>query len=219
MCGCRIRSPLAELQPPNTHLYQNKSHLFHHSLPQGLIPAGGEDILKVSYFPGVPETFQRFIHLQVAHMEPEIIDLRGEGVFPRICLDLPRNINGINRRTDPHFCVLCLISVFLSISPVPCLYFSTSLLCHILNCCISLPQPGAHVFSVSLFHSWASCLISVYLCFTPVPHPYHPYSISPLCLMPQGCISLPQPRVFLFSYYLFSRDIYSIQGGHLGRHI
>ncbi|XP_063801928.1 hydrocephalus-inducing protein homolog isoform X2 [Pseudophryne corroboree] len=58
----------------------------------GHIPAGGEEILKVSYFPGVPESFQRVIQLHVAHLEPEIITLRGEGVFPQICLDLPRNI-------------------------------------------------------------------------------------------------------------------------------
>ncbi|XP_044126636.1 hydrocephalus-inducing protein homolog [Bufo gargarizans] len=65
--------------------------------PSGLIPAGGEEILTVSYFPGVPETFQHFIHLQVAHMEPEVIALRGEGVFPRICLDLPRNLKECDR--------------------------------------------------------------------------------------------------------------------------
>ncbi|XP_071973078.1 hydrocephalus-inducing protein homolog isoform X2 [Engystomops pustulosus] len=63
----------------------------------GLIPAGGEEVLKVTYFPGVPEMFQHFIYLQLAHMEPEIISLRGEGVFPRICLDLPRNINGCEK--------------------------------------------------------------------------------------------------------------------------
>ncbi|XP_069822484.1 hydrocephalus-inducing protein homolog isoform X3 [Dendropsophus ebraccatus] len=63
----------------------------------GLIPAGGEEILTVSFFPGVPVTFQRFIYLQVAHMEPEIITLKGEGVFPRICLDLPRSINECDR--------------------------------------------------------------------------------------------------------------------------
>ncbi|CAN2389289.1 axonemal central apparatus assembly [Pristimantis euphronides] len=63
----------------------------------GLILAEGEEILTISYFPGVPETFQHFIHLQVAHMEPEVIVLRGEGVFPRICLDLPRNLIGWER--------------------------------------------------------------------------------------------------------------------------
>ncbi|XP_073515931.1 hydrocephalus-inducing protein homolog isoform X2 [Phyllobates terribilis] len=60
----------------------------------GLVPAGGEEILTVSYFPGVPDTFQHFIHLQVAHLEAETIVLRGEGVFPRISLDLPRNLTG-----------------------------------------------------------------------------------------------------------------------------
>ncbi|XP_073420424.1 hydrocephalus-inducing protein-like [Dendrobates tinctorius] len=64
------------------------------SFPQGLVPAGGEEIITISYFPGVPVSFQHFIHLQVAHLEAETIVLRGEGVFPRISLDLPRNLTG-----------------------------------------------------------------------------------------------------------------------------
>ncbi|XP_077145064.1 hydrocephalus-inducing protein homolog isoform X4 [Ranitomeya variabilis] len=69
-----------------------------HIQPQsGLVPAGGEEILTVSYFPGVPVTFQHFIHLQVAHLEAETIVLRGEGVFPRISLDLPRNLTAGDR--------------------------------------------------------------------------------------------------------------------------
>eukprot|EP00079_Xenopus_tropicalis_P024447 XP_012817094.1 PREDICTED: hydrocephalus-inducing protein homolog isoform X1 [Xenopus tropicalis] len=58
----------------------------------GHIAAGEEGVLKVSFFPGIPESFQRVIQLQVAHFEPESITLQGEAVFPRICLDLPRNI-------------------------------------------------------------------------------------------------------------------------------
>ncbi|KAG8437289.1 hypothetical protein GDO86_008117 [Hymenochirus boettgeri] len=60
----------------------------------GHIAADEEKILKVSYFPGVPESYQKVIQLQVAPMEPEIITLRGDPVFPRICLDLPRDIEG-----------------------------------------------------------------------------------------------------------------------------
>ncbi|XP_075181569.1 hydrocephalus-inducing protein homolog [Anomaloglossus baeobatrachus] len=66
----------------------------------GLVPAEGEEILRVSYFPAVPDTFQRFIHLQVAHLEPEVIVLRGEGVFPRVSLDLPRHL-AAGDRFDP----------------------------------------------------------------------------------------------------------------------
>ncbi|OCT82470.1 hypothetical protein XELAEV_18025000mg [Xenopus laevis] len=58
----------------------------------GHIAAGEEGVLKVSYFSGIPESFQRVIQLQVGHFEPESITLQGEAVFPRICLDLPRNI-------------------------------------------------------------------------------------------------------------------------------
>ncbi|XP_075045519.1 hydrocephalus-inducing protein homolog [Mixophyes fleayi] len=68
--------------------------------PSGNIPAGGEELLKISYFPGFPESFQRVLQLHVAHLEPDIITLQGEGVFPRICLDLPRNIT--EERYEPY---------------------------------------------------------------------------------------------------------------------
>ncbi|KAM4614098.1 hydrocephalus-inducing protein homolog [Discoglossus pictus] len=60
----------------------------------GSINPGEEKILKVFYFPGIPESFQHTIQIQVAQLAPESIVLRGEGVFPRICLDLPRIISG-----------------------------------------------------------------------------------------------------------------------------
>ncbi|XP_039209471.1 hydrocephalus-inducing protein homolog isoform X12 [Crotalus tigris] len=61
------------------------------------IGSGKEQILKVYYLPGVPEVFQRTFQIQVAHLEPDRITLKGQGVFPRICLDLPRNIHGNER--------------------------------------------------------------------------------------------------------------------------
>ncbi|KAM9301954.1 hydrocephalus-inducing protein homolog [Gastrophryne carolinensis] len=92
---------------PFTVLTQNPETL--HPLPgepfiepmRGSVAAGGEETLKISYFPGVPEPFQRLIQLQVAHLEPESIILRGEGAFPRILLDLPRTIHG-NERFEPY---------------------------------------------------------------------------------------------------------------------
>ncbi|XP_074864560.1 hydrocephalus-inducing protein homolog isoform X2 [Carettochelys insculpta] len=60
----------------------------------GFIESGKKQVLKVYYLPGVPEIFQRTFQIQVAHLEPESITLKGEGTFPRICLDLPRNIKG-----------------------------------------------------------------------------------------------------------------------------
>jgi len=48
----------------------------------------------VYYLPGVPEVFQRSFQIQIAHLDPENITLRGEGIFPRICLDLPRKLHG-----------------------------------------------------------------------------------------------------------------------------
>ncbi|XP_062817752.1 hydrocephalus-inducing protein homolog isoform X1 [Anolis carolinensis] len=61
------------------------------------IESGKEQVLKIYYLPGIPEVFQRTFRIQVAHLEPDRITLKGEGIFPRICLDLPRNIRGNER--------------------------------------------------------------------------------------------------------------------------
>ena len=47
-------------------------------------------MLVVKFLPGVPEKFHKSFEIQVAHFEPDTINLFGEGVFPRISLDLPR---------------------------------------------------------------------------------------------------------------------------------
>ncbi|XP_074055255.1 hydrocephalus-inducing protein homolog isoform X3 [Macrotis lagotis] len=60
----------------------------------GFIESNKEQTLKVYYLPGVPAVFERSFQIQVAHLKPETLTLRGEGIFPRICLDLPRNIKG-----------------------------------------------------------------------------------------------------------------------------
>ncbi|XP_047385193.1 hydrocephalus-inducing protein homolog isoform X1 [Sciurus carolinensis] len=60
----------------------------------GFIGSSKEQVLKVYYLPGIPEIFERSFQIQIAHLVPENITLSGEGIFPRICLDLPRNIQG-----------------------------------------------------------------------------------------------------------------------------
>ncbi|KAM4672094.1 hydrocephalus-inducing protein homolog [Amazona ochrocephala] len=60
----------------------------------GYVGPGKEQMLKVCYLPGVPGVFYRTFQIQVGHLEPEVISLKGEGTFPRIHLDLPRNIKG-----------------------------------------------------------------------------------------------------------------------------
>ncbi|XP_043935458.1 hydrocephalus-inducing protein homolog [Protopterus annectens] len=62
--------------------------------PSGFIKAHEQYTLKVFYLPGVPEAFHKTFEIQVSHFEPDIISLMGEGIFPRITLDLPRNIKG-----------------------------------------------------------------------------------------------------------------------------
>lgn len=44
------------------------------------------------YLPGIPEIFKKVLQLHVTHFVPESITLRGEGIFPRVCLDLPRDL-------------------------------------------------------------------------------------------------------------------------------
>ncbi|KAM6300471.1 hydrocephalus-inducing protein homolog [Aegotheles albertisi] len=60
----------------------------------GYVGPGKEQVLKVHYLPGVPGAFCRTFQIQVGHLEAEEISLKGEGSFPRIILDLPRNIEG-----------------------------------------------------------------------------------------------------------------------------
>ncbi|KAG7468631.1 hypothetical protein MATL_G00145140 [Megalops atlanticus] len=57
---------------------------------RGYIDAKAEQKLTVYFLPGTPEVFHTTFDLQVSFFEPETITLRGEGVFPRVCLDLPR---------------------------------------------------------------------------------------------------------------------------------
>lgn len=59
---------------------------------QGYIDAGAEQCLHVLYLPGFPGVFEKRLQLQVAHQSPQDITLRGKGVFPRISLNLPRNL-------------------------------------------------------------------------------------------------------------------------------
>ena len=52
--------------------------------------AGAQVKLLIKYIPGVPDYFSTSFQIQVAHFEPDVVNLTGEGVFPRISLDLPR---------------------------------------------------------------------------------------------------------------------------------
>ncbi|KAM6946364.1 hydrocephalus-inducing protein homolog [Aplochiton taeniatus] len=58
----------------------------------GYIEAGAAQRLHLFYLPGVPEVFHKSFQLQVAFYQPDLITLTGEGIFPRLCLDLPRQL-------------------------------------------------------------------------------------------------------------------------------
>ncbi|XP_035521672.1 hydrocephalus-inducing protein homolog [Morone saxatilis] len=59
----------------------------------GYIDAGAEQCLRVIYLPGIPGVFEKKLQLQLAFLPPQDITLTGEGVFPRIRLNLPQNLS------------------------------------------------------------------------------------------------------------------------------
>ncbi|XP_042266839.1 hydrocephalus-inducing protein homolog isoform X2 [Thunnus maccoyii] len=61
--------------------------------PVGYVDANMEQCLRVLYLPGIPEVFEKRLQLEVAHLPAQDITLTGEGVFPRISLNLPRNLS------------------------------------------------------------------------------------------------------------------------------
>lgn len=77
---------------------------------QGYIDAGAEQCLRVLYLPGIPEVFEKRFQLQVAFLPPRDITLTGEGVFPRISLNLPQNLCTCSHALNNHRfdCILIL---------------------------------------------------------------------------------------------------------------
>ncbi|XP_028813720.1 hydrocephalus-inducing protein homolog [Denticeps clupeoides] len=61
----------------------------------GYVEAKTTTTLRICYLPGIPGVFHKTFLLQVAIFEPESIALRGEGIFPRVCLDLPRDLDEV----------------------------------------------------------------------------------------------------------------------------
>ena len=58
--------------------------------PSGRVEAHSEQTLLVKFLPGVPAAFDEAFLIQVAHFEPESVRVLGEGVFPRLGVNLPR---------------------------------------------------------------------------------------------------------------------------------
>lgn len=63
--------------------------------PMGHIPALGEQIITITFLPGVPSVFEKNLYIQVAHFEPEVITVTGEAVFPRIGFDIQRDLSQV----------------------------------------------------------------------------------------------------------------------------
>lgn len=59
--------------------------------PRAHVKALQQQKITIKYLPGVPAKFEKRFMIRVGHFEAEEIKLSGEGVFPRITLDLPRD--------------------------------------------------------------------------------------------------------------------------------
>ena len=59
--------------------------------PSGRVEAHSEQQLLVKFLPGVPASFDEAFLIQVAHFEAESVRVKGEGVFPRLGVNLPRH--------------------------------------------------------------------------------------------------------------------------------
>lgn len=49
----------------------------------------------VSFLPGIPERFVKPIEFQVAHFEVDVITLTGEAVYPKMTVNLPRDMTNV----------------------------------------------------------------------------------------------------------------------------
>ena len=56
----------------------------------GRIPAGEKQKVTVKMTPQAPEHIHEYVSLQVAHFEPVYIIIKGEGIYPKVMLTLPR---------------------------------------------------------------------------------------------------------------------------------
>ncbi len=65
-----------------------------HSLT-GHIPALGEELIDITFLPGVPSLLEKSVPIQVAHFEPDVIMLTGEAVFPQISFDTHRDLSSV----------------------------------------------------------------------------------------------------------------------------
>ena len=67
---------------------------------QGHISALDSIILTVTFLPGLPEIFSKSFEIRVAHFEVDEIRLVGEATFPKMDLNLPRDISAIPMETQ-----------------------------------------------------------------------------------------------------------------------
>ncbi|CAF0941486.1 unnamed protein product [Adineta steineri] len=59
----------------------------------GLCPALTSTVITIKFLPNIPEHFEKIIFLQVAHFQPDKIQLIGTGMFSRLDINLPRHID------------------------------------------------------------------------------------------------------------------------------
>lgn len=64
----------------------------------GQIAASESVTFKVTFLPGIPETFRKSFEIEVAHFEADVITLTGKAVYPTMTMRLPRDISEVS----PH---------------------------------------------------------------------------------------------------------------------
>ncbi len=65
---------------------------------RGFLPAHENVTITVTILPGIPEKFSKSFKFQVAYFDIDVINVFGEAVYPKIFLDLPRDLSDVDSR-------------------------------------------------------------------------------------------------------------------------
>lgn len=72
-------------------------------IPQsGHVEAGERQVFRLWACPGAPGVFEEYFHIEVAHLEPELIQVSGEGITPLLWINLPRLLGNSREEHIEH---------------------------------------------------------------------------------------------------------------------
>lgn len=84
---------LKEVGHEEDHVWQSGEVMV--SPRSGRLEALDSVTFTVSFFPGMPEEFSQPIEFQVAHFQVDVIMLTGKAVYPKMALNLPRDLTTV----------------------------------------------------------------------------------------------------------------------------